>query len=106
MADLNFLADATDLQIPITELKNVVIQALNDGDLMQASSVAQFTRGCSIKMRRSNTGMVYVGSKNVNANNGYELAAGESVALSVNDLSLVWFKFEKAGDKAAVMYGK
>lgn len=44
----------------------------------------------NIKALSTNTGLVYVGDSDVDSTNGYPLAAGESVALTVANLNQVY----------------
>lgn len=106
MAQVNFQPDLSDLQIPITVVKNTIVISTGAGSRVQCSSVPQFTRGCTIKMKRSNATLAYVGGATVNNVNGYELAPGESVQLGVNDLSLVWIWFDGSADSACVLFGQ
>ncbi|MDP8971215.1 MAG: hypothetical protein M3N52_12120 [Actinomycetota bacterium] len=44
----------------------------------------------TLRARPGNAGIVYVGGADVDAANGFELAAGDAVALDVDDTSAVW----------------
>lgn len=67
---------------------------LNDGTSLTVPSNASLR----VKGLSSNGGIVYVGDDTVAAGNGYELGAGESVVLSVDDVTAVWIDAGTAGD--------
>lgn len=51
---------------------------------------AQGCHSITVKADLSNTGIVYVGGVSVDASNGFELSAGESVTLPVSDASIIF----------------
>ena len=57
-----------------------------------------------IKALSTNTGLVYVGNDgagDVTSSNGYELEAGDQIAVDVANLSDLWFDAATDGDKFA-----
>jgi hypothetical protein len=54
--------------------------------------------GLNIKAEASNTGIVYVGDSAMTSANGYELAAGETVFLEIDDVATVYIAVSVASD--------
>ena len=47
-------------------------------------------KSVSIQALPTNTGNVFVGNSSVNSSNGYILGAGESIAVDINNLNLIY----------------
>lgn len=59
----------------------------------------------SIRALKGNTGVIYLGGDNTVTNlTGYELAAGDSINLSITTLGNLWAYGTKAADKLCVMF--
>lgn len=101
----NFVPDLTDLQLPISVIQTTQVVSGGSNSVVPVSATPVFTRGCVVKAKKSNTGVVYVGGKDVSANS-FDLNASESVVLGVNDLSEVYLFFSAAGDEARVLHGQ
>ena len=101
----HFAPDTSDFALPVTNVltKRVLVAAA--GSKVPADSNPVFTRGCFIKAEKKNTGLVYVGGKDVNDVNGMELGPGEGVSLGVNDLSMVYVYSPDPMQAVRIMYG-
>lgn len=51
-----------------------------------------------VRANGGNAGVIYVGDSSVSSSNGFELAAGESVSLHVDDVDAVWIDAASGGD--------
>ncbi len=56
------------------------------------------TQGVLVKAKLANTGNVYVGKNPVTSGTGFELDAGESVFVSVADITTVWIDVSVSGE--------
>jgi hypothetical protein len=52
--------------------------------------------GVTVKASRSNAGYLYVGGSDVSAIKGFELGAGDSVSVDLDDLSKIWLDASQA----------
>lgn len=69
-------------------ISNGIKTVTNAGTRVQLGT--QACRTVVIKALATNTGIIYVGSSTVSSANGFQLQQGESVALSVNLLSVIY----------------
>lgn len=58
----------------------------------------------TVKALASNAGKIYVGTSSVSSSNGFQLAAGDSVSLDINDPSKVWLDADNAGEGVTYIY--
>jgi hypothetical protein len=59
------------------------------------------TKGVSIKAAVSNTGIIYIGSSGVTAENGFPLAAGDTLNMDISNTSAVWIDSSVDGESVS-----
>jgi hypothetical protein len=65
---------------------------------VQVSSSSVSVRSVTIKALVGNGGFIYVGKSDVDSSNGFELDAGESISVDVNNLNLLYVDTSNSGD--------
>ena len=68
------------------------------GVRVKLKSTSTSIKGVRVKAKSGNTGNIYVGGSNVSNSNGYILAAGEEVAIPIDDLSKVYIDADNSGE--------
>jgi hypothetical protein len=63
---------------------------LTESALQLTTTDVECEVGVTVRAHTTNTGYVYVGNSDVTTANGYQLAAGESVILKVNNVKNVY----------------
>jgi hypothetical protein len=107
--DAAFKPDVNDKKLPLIQI-TTNRRVVDDPDTaVSLAATDVFTRGfLKIKAERKNKNLVYIGNGNSTdlRNNGYPLDAGEEIELPVNNLKLVFFQGETAGDAIRLIFGK
>jgi hypothetical protein len=79
------------------------------GTQVQLTSAVTPCLWVGITAAPANSGSVTVGDANVDATadaeNGLSLAAGDTVVLPVNDVSMIWIDAATSGDEVGFLYG-
>jgi len=103
-----FKPDLTDKQLPLIQITTNRKLVVDPSSSASLASTDVFVRDLKIKAERKNKGLIYIGNGNSVdlRNNGYPLDAGEELPLSVNNLKLVFYQGDKAGDAIRIIYGK
>jgi len=55
-------------------------------------------RTITVKAKTTNTGIIYIGGSNVDASNGFPLAAGDPTGLDLANSDLVWLDSSVSGE--------
>jgi len=86
--------DIGDVDVTSVSLPSTVINGKTTVTTITASVALGATEtvvsGLNIKAEANNTGIIYVGDSGVSSSNGYELAAGETVFLEIDDVATVY----------------
>lgn len=61
-------------------------------------------KGVTVKALTTNTGLVYVGDSSVSSANGFELQAGESVSIDIDNTNKVYFDVSVNGEGVTYAY--
>jgi len=81
-----------------------VVTVASAGTAVALSDTAQaLAAGVQVRAHIGNTGLIYVGGDTVAAANGYRLAQGESVFLSIADLADVYVDAAEDGDAVSFL---
>ena len=102
---LSIIADATSA-IDKTSVKTGSKNSIGGSAVQMYTSTYPLRVGITVKASVVNAGRIYVGTSsavtpNTSADNdGFELAAGESHFIPVNDLNKVWLVASQSGQKA------
>ncbi len=107
--DAAFKPDVTDKKLPLIQITTNRKVVVDPTIAVSLSSTDVFTRGfLKIKAERRNKEQIYIGNgSSVDLrNNGYPLDAGEEIPIPVNNLKLVFFQGDRAGDAIRIIFGK
>jgi len=81
-----------------------VVTVASAGTAVALSATSQALQaGVQVRAHIGNTGLIYVGGDTVAAANGYRLAQGESVFLSIADLADVYVDAAENGDAVSFL---
>lgn len=81
-----------------------VVTVASAGTAVALSATSQALQaGVQVRAHIGNTGLIYVGGDTVAAANGYRLAQGESVFLSIADLADVYVDAAEDGDAVSFL---
>jgi len=87
-------------QIPtsLSHAQKVVTTAGSRVQLTTATIVS-----ITIKALSTNTGLIYVGGSSVTSSNGFELSAGDSISLAIDDADVIWLDSSVSGEGVSVI---
>jgi hypothetical protein len=74
------------------------------GTRIQLKTVDVFVRYVVIAGLSANSGLIYVGDSGVSSSNGYELFAGGSIAIPIDNLNKVYIDSSVNGDGVCFYY--
>ena len=90
------ILDALGGITPAKTISNAQATVATAGTQIRLS--AQSAQSITIKAKIANTGIIYVGNAGVSSSNGFELSAGDTVSLDINDASDVWINSTVNGE--------
>jgi hypothetical protein len=104
---MSLYPDRKEFEQPVwSELTAATYQATADNQLVQAALTDQFIKGCLLKAGISNAGTVWIGGSGTTSSDGFPLKAGETLSLTINNLSILYILFAKNNDTIVVLTGK
>lgn len=101
----NATADSSNTALRTNLYNEVTSTFVAQNQVTVGTSAAQLAsnacvKGVTIKALNGNTGIIYVGnSSGLTTSNGFELGAGESISLPLNNSNLVWVRASVASQK-------
>lgn len=97
-AGINFGCDIKATQASVTGTAGRLVAVPSGGARNRANG------GLAVKALSGNTQTVYIGGSDVSTSLGYPLAAGESIAIAVDDPSRVWAVATSGTQTVAIVY--
>lgn len=89
--------------LPYTIIGNGKTTVTSPGSSVQLASSTS-TSSITIKALATNTGTIYVGSSSVSSANGFQLAAGDTLSLDLNNLNKVYLDASVGGEGVTYVY--
>lgn len=100
------LSSATVISVnvnPYTVLGNGKTTVTTAGTRVQLGSSTS-TGSITVKALAANTGTIYVGNTTVSSSNGFQLSAGDTVSMDLDNLSKVWIDSSVNGEGVSFVY--
>lgn len=106
--EASFKPDLTDHQLPAIKIRTNKFTITNVTETKSLSTIPVFCRNLRIKASPKNIGTIYIGT-DVSTDltvNGYPLANGDELPLSVTNLAVVYFQGDTLDDTLHIIYGQ
>ena len=104
---MSLYPDRKEFEQPVWQtLTAATYQSTSPNQRIQASATDQFVKGCLAKAGIANSGTVYLGGSGITAADGFPLRAGETLSLTINNLSILYMFFQTSGDSLVVLTGQ